>query len=1143
MAGLTVAAAVLIAPHAAAAAKPAPPAPRHNPGVAANRARPAQHKTPGDRAAMVLTPSTAKVDLLAAAISVPKGTGPISNGSFSSFNLTDRITLDVNNASGNLLIRTTELSLPGIKQNLSFGSAYNSLFVGSQVPGGSLGNVWRTRTGADVKLIKADDNSVTYLASDGLAGKFTKTSTGYSAPSDIKATLAADGSGWKLTESGSGRELYFTSAGLLDKTLDRNDNVTDYTYNASNQLTSVKTDRGAGGAREAQLTWSNGRITKIAQSIDGSQARQVQYFYNSAGDLTGIDSATGRDVFFGYDSQHRITEINSGSWGSGDEGAWTELTYDAQHRVTSVTRVYDKKKDGSGSTTRFSYVSSTETQVADANQDLGKAVSAVPHTTYTINSEKRVTKTVDPAGKTRSKSYTSFSDVLSSTDATNNTSTNTYGANGGQSLTASASATGSKTTATFANAATPANPTGNFQPSSSADGQGNSTGYSYNGAGNRLSSKDALASEAKVDYNDDGTVKKSTSPAEGSNGTTYTYDTNKQLTKVTPPTGNSLAARDYTYDSFGRLQSATDGSGRTTHYEYDLDDRVEKTWYSDKTVPVEYEYDGAGNLYGRTDADGRLAVEYDRLNRVISRYGSLWYGYDAVGNLTGLSDQRGEAWYSYDNRNLLTGMDSGNAEYSFEYDDNGRRTYTRLGLKKTGSPQYVAETHNSYDKSGRINRTTTKRWQRVNGVDTAYTVYDMEYCYAKRVGTAACSAASTDDTSLRQWQTDHTKNDTVSVFSYDKGNRLTKATNINGKTYDYTYDSNGNRKTAADGSTTQTLTFNSANQITNSGYTYDATGNQTNGSAIRSAGYNAAEQTRTNKDAAGNTTTYNYAGPDQVELSYTQGPNPKGFWWGLTGGNGQPVLQYYETNDWYRQHYIELDDQQGPLGTMVYEEGGVDHHYFYVLDGLGSVVGLISDTGVLAGQRTYDPYGKLLSTTTATGDNELKNTILGFAGGIVDGDIAKGELVKFGARYYDPAIGRFTQQDALNQIGDPKNGNRYAYAGADPVNNVDPNGFQTQSIGGEICFGVPVCVGLSYDWDDKGNHGITGQVGTGEGWNVGYESGTGDVGTEAGAYGECTAGAISGSVSENLAGEENYSAGVGKPGLGCSVGVQGTVSF
>jgi RHS repeat-associated protein len=66
---------------------------------------------------------------------------------------------------------------------------------------------------------------------------------------------------------------------------------------------------------------------------------------------------------------------------------------------------------------------------------------------------------------------------------------------------------------------------------------------------------------------------------------------------------------------------------------------------------------------------------------------------------------------------------------------------------------------------------------------------------------------------------------------------------------------------------------------------------------------------------------------------------------------------------------------------------------------------------------------------------------------------------KFGTRYYDPAVGRWTQQDPVaGSIGDPRTVNRYVYVGDNPVNFVDPGGdkwWQKALVG----FGKSVLVG------------------------------------------------------------------------------------
>ncbi|MER7591784.1 RHS repeat-associated core domain-containing protein [Micromonospora sp. NPDC127501] len=988
---------------------------------------------------------------------MPEGTGPQHNATFTSFDLSDRVKLQVNAGSGNLLIQTTDLVLPGLKDNLALGTAFNSLLVGSDLDVGAHGRGWRSRGAPDLKLIKADDDSVTYVAADGVVGRFTLAGSGYDTPKEFKATLRRDGEGWKLTEHESGRDLYFTSAGLLDKVEDRNDNVTDYSYDASGQLTKVTSDRGSTGARTVTVSYSKGRITRLQQSIDSVNARQVQYSYNAAGNLTQILPSSGHAVKFTYDSSQRVAKVVTGQ--ASEPGTETRIDYDGQHRVSAVSRVIQNEStdnpDGRLAITRWAYLSATETKVADANTDLTKRVSDVAHTTYTVNGDKRITKTVDPDGHERDREYTPYHDVATSTDAMGQTSSSTYGANSGQSLTQTASPTGAGASASYGNAATPTNPTGNFQPSSSTDSQQNSSTYTYNGAGNKTSSKDAEAADAKVDYNSDGTVKTATDPNNGTNSSNFGYDGDKQLTSIAPPTGNSLGKKTFTYDAFGRIRTASDGGGRTLTYEYDLDDRTTRVSFSDGTQAVDFEYDGSGNMTVRDDAQGSETFVYDRLNRLVQR-GDEWlpmqYTYDPVGNLTKLYDaSRGATEYTYDKRNLLTKMVVDDwTEYTFSYDDEGRRTDTKM-IPANG-PAVSAHTHVTYDNSGRITRTTTKRWERISGTDRESVVYDVSYCYAKRVGTSACSTAKVDDTGLRQWQTEHHRGGVVQVYTYDRSNRLTKATNLASGSYDYTYDSNGNRTSVKlNGTETQRLTFNSANQITSSGYSYDGAGNQTNGSVTPGATYNAAGQTTGKKNSAGQMVDYEYSGLDQVELrSFYQhdDDNTQGYYdWGRVNQQGQPSLERYQAEN-YDTHYFERDGRGDPVGVRVLSKKTYDWtDYFYVLDGLGSVVSIINENGSLAGHYTYDPYGR--TTNVTANDPVVTYQPIGFGGGLRTGD-----WVKFGKRWYDPNTGRFTQQDSVNRIGDPASGNRYAYAADNPVNYVDSTGLSWESavVGGAVGF-------------------------------------------------------------------------------------------
>jgi RHS repeat-associated protein len=58
------------------------------------------------------------------------------------------------------------------------------------------------------------------------------------------------------------------------------------------------------------------------------------------------------------------------------------------------------------------------------------------------------------------------------------------------------------------------------------------------------------------------------------------------------------------------------------------------------------------------------------------------------------------------------------------------------------------------------------------------------------------------------------------------------------------------------------------------------------------------------------------------------------------------------------------------------------------------------------------------------------------------------KLYKYGERFYDPALGRWTQQDPLSQPYDPGEANRYAYVGGDPINLLDPSGLHGRGTNG-----------------------------------------------------------------------------------------------
>jgi RHS repeat-associated protein len=72
---------------------------------------------------------------------------------------------------------------------------------------------------------------------------------------------------------------------------------------------------------------------------------------------------------------------------------------------------------------------------------------------------------------------------------------------------------------------------------------------------------------------------------------------------------------------------------------------------------------------------------------------------------------------------------------------------------------------------------------------------------------------------------------------------------------------------------------------------------------------------------------------------------------------------------------------------------------------------------------------------------------------VLDGRDATGTLYRRN-RYYDPASGRFTQEDPIGVAGGV---NLYGYAGGDPINNSDPFGLCPAALTGRPC-GQPLAV-------------------------------------------------------------------------------------
>lgn len=134
----------------------------------------------------------------------------------------------------------------------------------------------------------------------------------------------------------------------------------------------------------------------------------------------------------------------------------------------------------------------------------------------------------------------------------------------------------------------------------------------------------------------------------------------------------------------------------------------------------------------------------------------------------------------------------------------------------------------------------------------------------------------------------------------------------------------------------------------------------------------------------------------------------------------------------------ELDGTGALLSRFVY--GSNSHVPDYMIrsgvtyrilsDQLGSTRLIVNvSTGAIARRLRHDAWGSVLE------DTNPDFTPFGFAGGLYDADTA---LVRFGARDYDPQVGRWMSKDPI--LFDGGQTNLYAYVGNDPINRTDETG-------------------------------------------------------------------------------------------------------
>jgi RHS repeat-associated protein len=504
---------------------------------------------------------------------------------------------------------------------------------------------------------------------------------------------------------------------------------------------------------------------------------------------------------------------------------------------------------------------------------------------------------------------------------------------------------------------------------------------------------------------------------------TYTYDANGNVTSVTPP---GKSAHDFAYTAVDLTSTYTppivSGTGATT-YAYNLDRNLTTVTRPDSETII-FGYDSAGRPSSTTAPTETATYTYDATtgnlsSASISGGEAIAYGYNGPlpTSSTWTGPVAGSVSRAYNDNFWVTSetVNNGNT-INFTYDNDGL-------LTKAGSLAITNDAKDGFTKSVNLGSAKDSR---------TYDTFGELTGYIAKYGTAVLySLKFTRDADRRIT----TKAETVSgkkntfTYSYDAASRLTGVKENGTSISTYTYDTNSNRLTATTSSGNVTGTYDGQDRVLtygNASYTYTANGelaSMTVGSQTTSYQYDVLGNLIAATLPNGTKITYVVDAGNRRVGKEVSGVQQAGF---LYDGN-QVVAQLNGSNQIVSQFVYA----SGATSPDYMASGGVT--YRIVSDQLGSPRLVVNtSTGAITEQINYDEFGNVISDTNPGFQP------FGFAGGLYDQDT---KLVRFGARDYNPIIGRWTAKDPIRFKGGDTN--LYGYVLNDPVNLVDSLGLDS----------------------------------------------------------------------------------------------------
>ncbi|MGW0631039.1 golvesin C-terminal-like domain-containing protein [Streptomyces sp. NPDC002758] len=476
-----------------------------------------------------------------------------------------------------------------------------------------------------------------------------------------------------------------------------------------------------------------------------------------------------------------------------------------------------------------------------------------------------------------------------------------------------------------------------------------------------------------------------------------------------------------------------------------------------------YSYDASGNLVDLADATpgaryDDYAATFDGVNLLskleVKKSGSAVhttsFSYDADGNTLSRSHDATVADFQYDVRNLLQKVT--NKETATDTSPKVTQfTYTPGGQIATETKANGNVTTSDYFLDGALKHQLEKK------SDGSTVVAEHTYTYDPDGNT-------TEDTSKVQNADDHAayKNQTLD-YAYTPRDQVASVTKTGGgQNESYVYDGNGNVTSATSGGQTTTSNYDRNRLATTvvggvtSGYHYDPYGRldnvTTGGNVIERYTYDGFDHISSEQKKNGtgyDTTNFTY---DPFDRTVSQTQNA-----GATGEK-TTVFDYLamssavvsETENSKVTKTYQYSPWGERLSQVKIKSDGTEEPTYYSYDAHSNVQAVTDAGGDTKSTYGYTAYGSDDSSQDTgadkpgTGSATDPYNAYRFNADRVDGSTG---TYNMGFRTYDPGLNRFLSRDMYNGalgdmglVSDPLTGNRYAFAGGNPISNIELDG-------------------------------------------------------------------------------------------------------